>query len=113
MIGQRLDVAFADALRREARLIWTPATAMPPSPTAAAQRFTDPERTSPAAKIPGKLLSSGPGWCLFACHAGAAATLAPVLMNPLSSRSISGGNHSVHGFAPIMEKTAGVRTCRR
>jgi hypothetical protein len=37
----------------------TPATAIPPSPTAAAQRFTDPERTSPAAKIPGQLVSSG------------------------------------------------------
>jgi len=45
----------------EANLIWTPAMAIPPSPTAAAQRFTDPERTSPAAKIPGKLVSSGPG----------------------------------------------------
>jgi len=27
-----------------------------PSPTAAAQRFTEPERTSPAAKIPGQLV---------------------------------------------------------
>jgi len=27
-------------------------TAIPPSPTAAAQRFTEPERTSPAAKMP-------------------------------------------------------------
>ena len=45
----------------EANLIWTPATAIPPSPTAAAHRFTEPERTSPAAKIPGKLVSSGPG----------------------------------------------------
>jgi hypothetical protein len=43
---------------------------------------------------------------LLACHAGALATVAPVLMNPLLSRSISGGNQSVHGFAPIMEKTA-------
>src|SRR5438094_816557 len=31
---------------------WTPAMAMLPSPTAAAQRFTEPERTSPTAKIP-------------------------------------------------------------
>lgn len=45
----------------EVNLIWIPATAIPPSPTAAAQRFTDPERTSPAAKIPGRLVSSGPG----------------------------------------------------
>jgi hypothetical protein len=28
---------------------------MPPSPTAVAQRFTEPERTSPAAKMPGQL----------------------------------------------------------
>jgi len=44
-----------------ANLIWIPATAMPPSPTAAAQRLTEPERTSPAAKIPGRLVSSGLG----------------------------------------------------
>src|SRR6266700_1194733 len=107
------DVAFADALRRDARLIWIPATAIPPSPTAAAQRFTDPERTSPAAKIPGRLVSSGAGRRLLSRHDGASATSAPVLMNPFSSRSISGGNHSVHGRAPIMENTAGVRTSRR
>ena len=48
----------------------TPATAMPPSPTAAAQRFTEPERTSPAAKIPGRLVSSGPGERLAPFHRG-------------------------------------------
>src|SRR5216117_1063306 len=106
-------VLFGDALRRDARLTWTPATAMPPSPTAAAQRLTDPERTSPAAKIPGRLVSSGAGRRLFALQAGASAMSAPVLMNPFSSRSISGGNHSVHGRAPIIENTAGVRTTRR
>ena len=79
----------------------------------AAQRFTDPDRTSPAAKIPGRLVSSGVGRRLFSRHAGASATPAPVLTNPLSSRSISAGNHSVHGRAPTMEKTAGVRTTRR
>src|SRR5205814_7162799 len=97
----------------EANLIWTPVTAMPPSPTAAAQRLTEPDRTSPAAKIPGRLVSSGPGWRLFSFQAGAFATVDPVLMNPLSSRSISSGSHSVHGLAPIMEKIAGVRTTRR
>ena len=40
---------------------WIPAIATPPSPTAAAQRFTDPGRTSPAAKIPGRLVSIGVG----------------------------------------------------
>ena len=54
------------------------------------------------------LVSSGAGRRLFLRHAGASATSAPVLMNPFSSRSISCGNHSVHGRAPIIEKTAGV-----
>jgi hypothetical protein len=34
---------------------------MAPSPKTAAQRFTEPERTSPATKVPGRLVSSGPG----------------------------------------------------
>src|SRR3954469_13880799 len=108
MMDQRGDVALAEPLRPDARLMWIPETAIPPSPTAAAQRFTDPERTSPAAKIPGRLVSSGAGRRLFSRHAGASATSAPVLMNPFASRSISAGNQSVHGRAPIMEKTAGV-----
>ena len=36
----------------------TKRTAMEPSPTLAATRFVEPERTSPAAKIPGTLVSS-------------------------------------------------------
>jgi hypothetical protein len=32
-----------------------------PSPTAAATRFIDPARTSPAAKTPGTLVSNGSG----------------------------------------------------
>src|SRR6266516_2076424 len=113
-LGQTLVyVLSGDALCRDARLMWIPATAMPPSPTAAAQRFTDPERTSPAAKIPGRLVASGAGRRLFARQAGASATSAPVLMNTLSSLSISGGNHSVPGRAPIIANTAGVLTVRR
>src|SRR4030095_15997004 len=107
------DISAVPIQVDEANLIWTPATAMPPSPTAAAHRLTDPERTSPAAKIPGRLVSRGAGRRLFSRHAGASATSAPVLMNPFSSLSISDGNHSVHGRAPIMEKTAGVRTTLR
>src|SRR6266853_2040106 len=107
------DIALADALRRDARLMWIPATAIPPSTTAAAQRFTDPERTSPAAKIPGRLVSSGAGRRLLSRHAGASEISEPVLMNPFASLSISSGNQSVHGRAPIMENTAGVRTTRR
>src|SRR3954453_4102834 len=88
----------------------TPAIAMLPSPTAAAQRLTDPERTSPTAKIPGKLVSNATGERVASFHNGASATRAPVLMKPFLSRRISSGNHSVHGVAPIMEKTAGVST---
>src|SRR5207245_11504025 len=73
----------------------TPAIAMPPSPTAAAQRFTEPERTSPAAKIPGRLVSTGPGARTPTFHADAWATAGPVLIKPFSSRSIWGGSQSV------------------
>ena len=52
-----------------ARARWTFATAMPPSPTAAAQRLTEPERTSPAANTPGWLVSSGPGARFIFCQA--------------------------------------------
>src|SRR6202163_192118 len=80
---------------------------MPPSPTAAVQRFTEPERTSPAAKMPGRLVSSRPGGRFAPFHAGASATAVPVFTKPLLSRSISGGSQSEHGLAPIMEKMAG------
>src|SRR6266513_4617447 len=66
----------------EANLSWTPAMAMPPSPTAAAQRFTDPERTSPAAKMAGRLVSSGLGGRLFSFPAGAFATSVPGWIDP-------------------------------
>ena len=44
--------------RTAAKWSCTSWTAIAPSPTAVAQRFVDPERTSPAAKIPGTLVSS-------------------------------------------------------
>ena len=40
------------------RYWWTKAMAIEPSPTAAATRFTGPNRTSPQAKKPGRLVSS-------------------------------------------------------
>src|SRR2546430_3914330 len=73
----------------------TPAMAMLPSPTAAAQRLTEPERTSPTAKIPGRLVSNATGARVAFAHNGASETSAPVLMKPFLSRRISGGNHSV------------------
>ncbi len=44
--------------QRDARWAWTSCTAHAPSPTAVAQRLVEPERTSPAAKTPGTLVSS-------------------------------------------------------
>src|SRR4029077_3748990 len=42
-----------------ARNVCTATTTCAPSPTAAATRLTEPERTSPIAKMPGTLVSSG------------------------------------------------------
>src|SRR3954464_15946900 len=60
-----------------ARCLCTNCTAMEPSPTAAAQRFVEPERTSPAAKMPGTVVSSRPS----------ASAAVPVRMKPFSSRA--------------------------
>ena len=49
-IGRKMRVAHSWA-----RYWWTSATAMAPSPTALAIRFTESWRTSPAAKSPGRL----------------------------------------------------------
>ena len=73
---------------------WTNCTAMAPSPTAVAQRLVDPERTSPAAKTPGTLVSSRPS----------ASAAGPVRMNPRRSRATASPSHSVHGSAPRKRK---------
>src|SRR5919198_5999263 len=52
------ELAHPTRLAGRARCSWTNCTAIDPSPTAAAQRLVDPQRTSPAAKIPGTLVSS-------------------------------------------------------
>src|ERR1700746_2145894 len=44
---------------RSARKACSAATTCAPSPTAAATRLTEPERTSPIAKTPRRLVSSG------------------------------------------------------
>src|SRR5215472_3289172 len=44
---------------RSARKVCSAAMTCAPSPTAAATRLTEPERTSPIAKTPGRLVSSG------------------------------------------------------
>src|SRR4051794_21382793 len=77
-------------VRVRPRWAWTSCTAIAPSPTAVAQRFVEPERTSPAAKTPGTLVSSR-------CSACASA---PVRMKPFSSRATVSPSQSVHGLAP-------------
>src|SRR5215468_2655238 len=42
-----------------ARKAWSVATTWAPSPTAAATRFTEPDRTSPIANTPGTVVSNG------------------------------------------------------
>src|SRR5438045_9562843 len=74
----------------------TPAMAMLPSPTAAAQRLTEPERTSPTAKPPGKLVSSATGARENCFQSGASETSAPVLLQPSLSSMLSVGSHAVH-----------------
>src|SRR5207248_5476990 len=77
-----------------ARCECTSCTAIEPSPTAVAQRFVEPDRTSPAAKMPGTLVSSRLG----------APAASPVRMKPSSSRATAPPSHSVHGRAPRKKK---------
>src|SRR6185437_14507557 len=76
------------------RCSWTNWTAIEPSPTAAAQRLVEPERTSPAAKIPGMLVSSR--------YEAPAAS--PVSRKPSACRATQSPSHSVHGLAPRNRK---------
>src|SRR5713226_7252389 len=76
-------------LYSSAKARWTRWMAMAPSPTAEATRFTLPERTSPTANTPGRLVSSICGG-RASDHAGALEAKfksRPVRMKPLSSRA--------------------------
>src|SRR5712672_1052487 len=76
-----------------ARKACSAATTCAPSPTDAATRLTDPERTSPIANTPGRLVSSG------------LTMLASVRTNPLSSSvTPDRDNHSVFGSSPMNRK---------
>src|SRR6202040_2180348 len=68
------------------------ATTCAPSPTAAATRLTDPERTSPIANTPGRLVSSGLPRLASVCTKPLSASVAP-----------DRDNHSVQGSAPMNE----------
>src|SRR5271155_3909015 len=78
---------------RSARKTCSSATTCAPSPTAAATRLTEPERTSPIANTPGRLVSSGL-WMS-----------APAHTKPLSSSiTPDRDSHPVFGSAPMNKK---------
>ena len=87
-------------------------TAMAPSPTADAQRLTDPLRTSPAANTPGRLVSRKNG--VRPCarqrspRTASSGTAAPVRTKPFLSSCTQPLSHSVCGSAPMKRNSAGV-----
>ena len=83
----------------------TQVTARDPSPTAKPTRFVEPARMSPAARIPGTVVSKGQG-----CAASAASSLIECIQ---AGQDISeslcatpGGNHAPPGSAPMKTNTA-------
>ena len=80
----------------EAKVACSVATTCAPSPTAAATRLIEPERTSPIAKIPRRLVSSGLRVSLQS---------PPVSTKPLVSNATPDpDNQSVFGSAPMNKK---------
>src|SRR6266567_8366163 len=60
-VGALEEAGLAVHEPADPRAVWTERIALAPSPTAAATRFIDPDRTSPAAKTSGWLVSNGSG----------------------------------------------------
>src|SRR6516164_11044600 len=89
-----LVLAGSEALSPSfARKACSSATTCAPSPTAAATRLTEPERTSPIANTPSRVVSSGL-WMF-----------APARTKPLSSSiTPDRDSHSVFGSAPMNRK---------
>src|SRR5436309_961210 len=78
---------------------------MAPSPTADATLFTFPDRTSPTAKTPGRLVSSRYGGRVRGhalCCTPPSLKSRPVRMNPLVSSARHPCNQSVRGDAPVI-----------
>jgi hypothetical protein len=57
-----------------AAVVFTVADSGDDGRTAAAERFAEPDRTSPAAKVPGQFVSNGLGGRLMLFHGGASAS---------------------------------------
>src|SRR2546423_11231743 len=104
--GRRASYRGARWGQRSFRCSWTNCTAIDPSPTADATRLTDPDRTSPAANTPGRLVSRKNGG-RFAVQCGDDTRPGPVLTNCFSSPSIWRGSPSVRGTPPMQLNPAG------
>src|SRR6266446_609360 len=97
------------ARRSKPRYSWTERTAAEPSPTAAATRLVDPERTSPTANNPGRLVSNGSGARPSVFHAPLRCSRPSdrsVSTKPRSSRAAEPDSHCEAGSAPINENSA-------
>ena len=82
---------------------------MAPSPTAAATRWTEPLRTSPAANTPERLVSSSAGDRLAPSRPSSVTADAaswPVSTYPPSSSATRSSSHSVCGSAPMNTNNA-------
>jgi hypothetical protein len=97
-----------DAVAHHRPRYWcTSWTAIAPSPTAEATRFTDREQTSPAANTPGRLVSRGKGSRCYR-HVFGRASSGPVSTKPWESRATEAPSQSVCGRAPMqMYRPAG------
>src|SRR5262245_28446687 len=92
-----------------ARYSWTERTAADPSPTAAATRLIEPDRTSPTANNPGELVSNGSGRRPSASHRSsrrASSRERSVSTKPWSSSAAHPDNQLAAGSAPMKEKRA-------
>jgi hypothetical protein len=96
--GARLGAQAPGVL---ARRWWTDRTALEPSPTAAATRFIDPWRTSPAANTPASDVSKGRA--LKTSRLVPPSSWRSVRMKPSGSSSMAPSSHPVSGRAPMKE----------
>jgi len=91
---------------RRARNVCSCATTAAPSPIAAPTRFTEPDRTSPIAKIPTTPVSSA------SRTRSGEGTSAPVWMKPLSSRGMPHpASHVAAGSAPAKTNRCAMACC--
>src|ERR1700682_5255153 len=106
--GARQPAAHACA----ARYACTKLTDMAPSPTAEAQRLTDPLRTSPAAKMPGRLVSrkygGRPAARQMSPRRASAGIEVPVSTKPFLSSCTHPLSQRVCASAPMKRKRARV-----